>query len=139
MMLVEDITYSLLSVFNVSIPVIYGEGNRAVGRFLEHIIAGSGNVTILAWTRHVGGYNSCLPSNPVVYDQLVPPHIPQLIDVAVMDVATFHSSWPDLSLLPCHCMIISTSLFAQPLLPVVSVSPASPSQLPNSVPWDLSW
>ena len=98
--LVEDIAYSLLGIFNVSIPVIYGEGNRAVGRFLEHILAGSGDVTILAWTGRAGGYNSCLPPNLEVYDQLVPPHVPQPIDVAEMDsiVATFHSSWPDLSL-----------------------------------------
>ena len=98
--LVEDIAYSLLGIFNVSIPVIYGEGNRAVGRFLEHILAGSGDVTILAWTGRAGGYNSCLPSNLAVYDQLVPPHVPQPIDAAEMDniVTSFHSSWPDLSL-----------------------------------------
>ena len=98
--LVEDIAYSLLGIFNVSIPVIYGEGNRAVGRFLEHILAGSGDVTILAWTGRAGGYNSCLPPNLAVYDQIVSPHIPQPIDTAEMDsiVMTLHSSWPDLSL-----------------------------------------
>ena len=98
--LVEDIAYSLLGIFNVSIPIIYGEGNRAVGRFLEHIIAGSRDVTTLAWTGLAGGYNSCLPADLAVYDQLMPPHVPQPIDAAEMDsiVATFHSSWPDLSL-----------------------------------------
>ncbi|KAH0826748.1 hypothetical protein J3R83DRAFT_5157 [Lanmaoa asiatica] len=35
--LVEDAAYSLLGIFNASIPVIYGEGNRAVGRLLEHV------------------------------------------------------------------------------------------------------
>ncbi|KAF8546011.1 hypothetical protein OG21DRAFT_1398799, partial [Imleria badia] len=48
--LVEDIAYSLLGIFNVAIPVIYGEGDRAVGRLLEHILTGLGDVTILAWT-----------------------------------------------------------------------------------------
>ena len=98
--LVEDIAYSLLGVFNVSIPVIYGEGNRAVGRFLEHILAGSGDTTILAWTGRAGGYNSCLPPDLGVYDQLLPPHVPQPIDAAEMDpiLTTFHSSLPDFSL-----------------------------------------
>ena len=98
--LVEDIAYSLLGIFNVSIPVIYGEGNRAVGRFLEHILAGSRDVTILAWTGCAGGYNSCLPPDLTVYDQLVPLHVPQPIDATEMDsmVATFRSSWPDLSI-----------------------------------------
>ena len=97
--LVEDIAYSLLGIFNVSIPVIYGEGNRAVGRLLEHILAGSGDATILAWTGRSGGYNSCLPPDLTVYDQLVPPHVPQPIDVAEIDriIVTFRSSLPDFS------------------------------------------
>ena len=98
--LVEDIAYSLLGIFNASIPVIYGEGNRAVGRFLEHILAGSGDATILAWTGRAGGYNSCLPPDLTVYDQLVTPHVPQPIGAAEIDrmIVTFRSSLPDFSL-----------------------------------------
>ena len=33
--LIEDIACSLLGIFNVSIPVTYGGGNRAVGRDLQ--------------------------------------------------------------------------------------------------------
>ncbi|KAF8555338.1 hypothetical protein OG21DRAFT_922733 [Imleria badia] len=97
--LVEDIAYSLLGIFNAAIPVIYGEGNRAVGRFLEHILTGSGDVTILAWTGHAGDYNSCLPPDLTVYSQLVPPHVPQPIETAEMDsvVTAFRSSLSDLS------------------------------------------
>jgi len=98
--LVEDIAYSLLGIFNVAIPVIYGEGDRAVGRLLEHILTGSGDVTILAWTGRVGSYNSCLPIDLTVYDQLVPPHVPQPIEATEMVsmVRALHSSLPDLSL-----------------------------------------
>ena len=98
--LVEDIAYSLLGIFNISIPVIYGEGNRAVGRLLEHILAGSSDVTILAWTGRAGDYNSCLPPDLTVYDQLVPPHVPQPMESVEVDsiVAKLRSSVPDLSL-----------------------------------------
>ncbi|KAF8547586.1 WD40 repeat-like protein [Imleria badia] len=98
--LVEDIAYSLLGIFNVAIPVIYGEGNRAVGRLLEHILTGSGDVTVLAWTGRMGGYNSCLPVDLTVYNKLVPPHVPLLIETADMDnmVAAVRSSLADLSL-----------------------------------------
>ena len=98
--LVEDVAYSLLGIFNVAIPVIYGEGNRAVGRLLEHILTGSGDVTILAWTGRVGTYNSCLPIDLTVYNQLVSPHVPQPIEMTEMDgmVKALHSSLPDLSL-----------------------------------------
>jgi len=98
--LVEDIAYSLFGIFNVAIPVIYGEGNRAVGRLLEHILTGSGDVTILAWTGSAGSYNSCLPTDLTVYSSLVPPHVPGPIEKAEMDdtVRELRSSLADLSL-----------------------------------------
>ena len=98
--LMEDIAYSLLGIFNVAIPVIYGEGDRAVGRLLEHVLTGSGDVAILAWTGRAGSYNSCLPIDLAVYNQLVPPHVPQPIETTEMVsmVRALHSSLPDLSL-----------------------------------------
>ena len=76
--LVEDIAYSLLGILNASIPVIYGEGTRAVGRLLEYVLTGSGDATILAWTGTANEYNSCLPMHLTVYNPLVPPHIPHM-------------------------------------------------------------
>ena len=100
--LMEDIAYSLLGIFDVAIPVIYGEGNRAVGRLLEHILTGSGDVTILAWTGTSNRYNSCLPMDLTVYNELVPPHIPPLMEMAEVDriVTELRTSLPDLSLAP---------------------------------------
>ena len=82
------------------IPVIYGEGDQAVGRLLEHILTVSGDVTILAWTGTPGSYNGCLPAGLAVYNQIVPPHVPQPIQTTEMDnmVTALRSSLPDLSL-----------------------------------------
>lgn len=98
--LVEDAAYSLFGIFNVAIPIMYGEGNRAVGRFLEHVLTGSGDVTVLAWTGASGDYNSCLPRDLTVYDPLVPPHIPPSIEKAEVDsiITELRSSLPDLSI-----------------------------------------
>ena len=98
--LVEDIAYSLFGIFNVAIPVIYGEGNRAVGRLLEHILTGSGDVTILAWTGSASSYNSCLPTDLTVYGSLVPPHILRLIEKTEMEriVLELRSSMVDVTL-----------------------------------------
>ena len=97
--LVEDIAYSLLGILNVSIPIIYGEGTRAVGRLLEYVLTGSGDATILAWTGIANDYNSCLPVNLTVYKILVPPHIPQM-ETAELDrtITQLRSSLPDTSL-----------------------------------------
>ena len=96
----EDVAYSLFGIFNIAIPVIYGEGNQAVGRLLEHVLTGSGDVTILAWTGTSGSYNSCLPADLTVYNQIVPPHVPQPIQTTEMDnvVTVLRSSLPDLTL-----------------------------------------
>ena len=96
----EDIAYSLFGIFNVALPVIYGEGNQAVSRLLEHILTRSDNVTLLAWTGSSGSHHSYLPSDLAVYDRIVPPHVPASIETAKMDssVTTLRSSLPDLSL-----------------------------------------
>ena len=96
----EDIAYSLLGIFNVVMPVIYGEGTRAVGRLLEHVLTGSGDATILAWTGTANDYNSCLPKDLTVYDEVMPPHIPALMETGELDriVRELRSSLPDLSL-----------------------------------------
>ena len=96
----EDIAYSLLGIFGVAMPVIYGEGTRAVGRLLEHILTGSGDATILAWTGTANDYNTCLPKDLTVYSEVVPPHIPALMETGELDrtVKGLRSSLPDLPL-----------------------------------------
>ncbi|KAG9309770.1 hypothetical protein JVU11DRAFT_10144 [Chiua virens] len=94
----EDAAYSLLGIFNAAIPVIYGEGNRAIGRLLEHILTGSGDVTILAWTGPAGEYNTCLPPDLTVYSQLIPPQIPQSIEITEMKLYHRFNDLPSSSL-----------------------------------------
>ncbi|KAI9457924.1 hypothetical protein HD554DRAFT_2331179 [Boletus coccyginus] len=97
----EDIAYSLFGIFKVPIPVIYGEGNQAVGRLLEYILTRSDNVTPLAWTgKSCGSHHTYLPADLTVYNEIVPPHVPRPMETAEMDgmVMTLSSSLPDHSL-----------------------------------------
>jgi len=45
----EDIAYSLLGIFGVMLPMIYGEGDQAFIRLQEAIMKESGDDSILAW------------------------------------------------------------------------------------------
>lgn len=45
----EDIAYSLLGIFGVSMPMIYGEGEKAFRRLQEQIMKDLGDDSILAW------------------------------------------------------------------------------------------
>ncbi|KAF8122095.1 hypothetical protein EV363DRAFT_1405216 [Boletus edulis] len=56
-----DEAYSLLGVFSVSLPVIYGDEDQAPGRLLAQILTSSGDASILAWTGKPRSFGSCLP------------------------------------------------------------------------------
>ncbi|KAI1107574.1 HET-domain-containing protein [Jackrogersella minutella] len=61
----EDIVYSLMGIFNVNLPVLYGEGIRnAFKRLQLEIMQTSFDMTIFAWR---GDYESCglLAQSPV--------------------------------------------------------------------------
>lgn len=47
---IEDIAYCLLGLFHVSMPLLYGEGERAFRRLQETIIQTTDDETIFAWS-----------------------------------------------------------------------------------------
>jgi hypothetical protein len=49
---VEDRAYSLLGLFNISFPLVYGEGWEAFGRLQEEILKVSTDQSIFAWTQN---------------------------------------------------------------------------------------
>lgn len=46
---VEDLSYSLMGIFDINMPIMYGEGNKAFLRLQEEILRVSGDVSLLAW------------------------------------------------------------------------------------------
>ena len=82
---VEDAAYSLLGIFSMSMGVVYGEGDKALGRFLAQLLTSSGDTSILAWTGQSGSFNSCLPSKIIVFDQLPTTYVPPTLECAEMD------------------------------------------------------
>ncbi|KAF8553229.1 TPR-like protein [Imleria badia] len=91
---VEDAAYSLLGIFSMSLGIVYGEGDKALGRFLAQLLASSGDTSILAWTGRSGSFNSCLPSKIIAFNQCPTTHIPPPLQRAEMDkvIASLRSS-----------------------------------------------
>ncbi|KAI0672180.1 hypothetical protein C8Q78DRAFT_732380 [Trametes maxima] len=50
----EDLAYSLLGLFNVRMPILYGEGPRAFLRLQEEILRTTDDQSIFAWHYHQG-------------------------------------------------------------------------------------
>ncbi|KAF8128900.1 hypothetical protein EV363DRAFT_1264632 [Boletus edulis] len=86
--LVEDAAYSLFGIFSISLPVVYGEGDQALGRLLAQLLTSSGDTSVLAWTGKPGSHNSCLPSSITVFSELPTSLIPPPMTYAEMQTTT---------------------------------------------------
>jgi hypothetical protein len=49
---IEDVAYSLLGIFDINMPMLYGEGSKAFVRLQEEIIRSSHDLTIFSWRDH---------------------------------------------------------------------------------------
>src|SRR3569833_1527568 len=66
--LIEDMAYCLLGIFDVSMPLIYGEDTKAFRRLQEEIIKSSNDLTIFAWEMSTEfEYSSILAPSPAVF------------------------------------------------------------------------
>lgn len=54
---VEDMAYSLLGLFDVNMPLLYGEGSKAFLRLQKEIIGISNDQSIFAWTNLLTGHS----------------------------------------------------------------------------------
>jgi Heterokaryon incompatibility protein (HET) len=54
----EDMAYSLMGIFDVNMPLIYGEGQKAFIRLQEEILRKSEDHTLFAWTDKDGDHSS---------------------------------------------------------------------------------
>ncbi|KAH7910050.1 heterokaryon incompatibility protein-domain-containing protein [Hygrophoropsis aurantiaca] len=63
----EDIAYSLMGIFDIQIPVVYGEKAKAFGRLLMKIVGRSGDVALFDWVGQGSRLNTCLPAHPKCY------------------------------------------------------------------------
>ncbi|OCL13228.1 HET-domain-containing protein, partial [Glonium stellatum] len=64
---IEDIAYCLLGIFDVNMPMLYGEGEKAFLRLQEHIIQQSDDHTIFAWPIHRDEQPGLLADSPAAF------------------------------------------------------------------------
>ncbi|KAI1187774.1 HET-domain-containing protein [Nemania serpens] len=55
---VEDLAYCLLGIFDINMPLLYGEGEKAFTRLQEEIVRSSNDLSIFAWTASLGDRRS---------------------------------------------------------------------------------
>ncbi|KAF8554893.1 hypothetical protein OG21DRAFT_1522170 [Imleria badia] len=63
----EDVAYSLLGIFDISMPITYGEGKRAFRRLMEVIVQDCREWQIFAWAGRHSPYAIAFPESPSGY------------------------------------------------------------------------
>ncbi|PKS11197.1 hypothetical protein jhhlp_002958 [Lomentospora prolificans] len=66
----EDKAYSLMGIFDVSIPILYGEGPKAFLRLMEEILRNSQDLSLLLWDAKPGDprqWRGIFASSPAEY------------------------------------------------------------------------
>lgn len=69
---IEDVAYCLLGLFDVNMPLLYGEGSKAFIRLQEEIIRTSNDHTIFCWTRNASvapEWTSMLAPSPAAFSK----------------------------------------------------------------------
>ena len=64
---IEDTVYCLLGIFDVNMPMLYGEGEKAFLRLQEEIIKQSDDHSIFAWPIHRNGQPGLLADSPAAF------------------------------------------------------------------------
>jgi hypothetical protein len=67
---VEDIAYCMLGIFDVSMPMLYGEGEKAFIRLQEEIVKETNDLTLFAWQTRDGSiqkYRGILATSPAEF------------------------------------------------------------------------
>jgi hypothetical protein len=70
----EDSAYCLLGLFNVNMPLLYGEGSKAFLRLQEEIMRTSTDLSILLWQGHASTMNGMLAAAPSCFEKLDSDH-----------------------------------------------------------------
>jgi hypothetical protein len=63
----EDLAYSLIGIFDISLMIVYGEGNRAFFRLMEEVIKRYDKWDVFLWSGRCSRYNAALPYAPRSY------------------------------------------------------------------------
>ncbi|KAG6332471.1 hypothetical protein ID866_6617 [Astraeus odoratus] len=79
----EDSAYALFGLFDLHLPILYGEGKeKSLARLLQQILSQSHDISILHWLGKQSSCHSCFPANISSYQRL--PHIqPNLTSLSI--------------------------------------------------------
>ncbi|KAF9872801.1 het and ankyrin domain protein [Colletotrichum karsti] len=78
----EDLAYCMMGIFDVSMPLLYGEGDKAFTRLQEEIMRNSDDVTIFLWkstNENPSAYRGALARHPIEFALSTAPKAPMCV------------------------------------------------------------
>jgi len=80
----EDTAYCLLGLFDINLPLLYGEGDRAFERVQEEILRKSGDDSLLAWQDdRLHGVFPALAPSPSAFRHLLSYSMPRILPAQI--------------------------------------------------------
>jgi hypothetical protein len=78
----EDLAYCLLGIFDVNLPISYGEHERAFYRLQAELIRRCNDKSVFAWEGEASKWNSMLAAGSQCFSDVLPPliDVPSLVD-----------------------------------------------------------
>ena len=64
---IEDTAYCLMGLFDINMPLLYGEGEKAFMRLQHEIVKNGDDESIFAWTRESSFYTGMFASSPAAF------------------------------------------------------------------------
>jgi hypothetical protein len=74
---IEDVAYCLIGIFDVTLPIAYGEQERAFYRLQAELMQASNDKSVFTWQGEASQWNSMMAARPQCFSTVLPP----LIDV----------------------------------------------------------
>ena len=106
---IEDAAYCLYGLFDVHLPIAYGEGEKAFPRFVEAIVARCPTWDVFAWAGQASEGHPVLPSSPACYPRWDKAIMGEEVEMTTLNLnLTSHGLW----------------LTSVPLIPMAFVSEA---------------
>lgn len=97
----EDVAYSLFGLFNINMPLLYGEGDNAFLRLQHEILRQTHDLSIFAWNEKTSADCHC---DPYTLDSPVSPHMSSKVLASSPDrfagPGGFCNCWDSFSMLP---------------------------------------
>ncbi|KAG8213353.1 hypothetical protein J3R82DRAFT_11839 [Butyriboletus roseoflavus] len=114
---IEDVAYALLGLFDVTIPIAYGDGPRAFYKLMSALAGHCTEPDFFAWTGKPSSWSLALPSSPQCYGPQASPFQTDLVTPSTSSALALGDPAYELTKLGLRTRLVFVPAYCEPLEP----------------------